>query len=243
MVNEDGTWVMYGVDWDDPECIHTVDEAIEYINQVGFLPLFKNVIPGFSLEERTVAEYWWCEDPKVDPWMWREIIARSGKVAYGKFFDKKAGFISLEWLPVFVNYRRDGYDFDALYEDGKAPLKHKKIMDHFMEDKVDSVILSNELKATAGFGKGGEKGYETAVTNLMMQLYLCNSDFKKRRNKKGLEYGWNVAEYCAPEHLWGYDIVTADYKEEPKDSWQKIVDHMHEIYPIATDKEIKKVLK
>ena len=41
MGNESGTWVMYGVEWDDPECIHTVDEAIEYINSVGFLPLFK----------------------------------------------------------------------------------------------------------------------------------------------------------------------------------------------------------
>ena len=39
MGNESGTWIMYGVDWDDPECIHTVDEAIEYINKVGFLPL------------------------------------------------------------------------------------------------------------------------------------------------------------------------------------------------------------
>ena len=35
MGNESGTWVMYGVDWDDPECIHSVDEAIEYINEVG----------------------------------------------------------------------------------------------------------------------------------------------------------------------------------------------------------------
>ena len=48
--------------WNDPECIHTVDEAIEYINSVGFLPLFKNDIPGFSLEERTVPEYWWSGD-------------------------------------------------------------------------------------------------------------------------------------------------------------------------------------
>lgn len=243
MANESGTWVMYGVDWDDPVCIHTVEEAIEYINKVGFLPLFKNEIPGFSLEERTVSEYWWCEDPKVDPWMWREIIARSGKVAYGKFFDKKAGFISLEWLPVFANYRRDGYDFDALYEDGKAPLKYKKIMTNFMDDKVDSEILSNQLKVMAGFGKEGEKGFDGAITNLMMQLYLCNFDFRKRRNKQGQEYGWNVAVYCAPEHLWGRDMVTAEYKVAPKDSWQKIVNHMHDIYPIASDKQIRKVLK
>ena len=41
MANESGIWIMYGVDWDDPECIHTVDEAIEYINEVGFLPFLK----------------------------------------------------------------------------------------------------------------------------------------------------------------------------------------------------------
>jgi len=34
MGNESGTWVMYGVDWDDPECIHTVEEATEYINRI-----------------------------------------------------------------------------------------------------------------------------------------------------------------------------------------------------------------
>ena len=117
MGNEAGQWIMYGVDWDDPECIHTVEEAITYINEVGFLPLFKNEIPGFSLEERTVPEYWWCDDPERDPWMWRAVIARKHDIVYGKFFDKKAGFISRQWLPVFANYRRDGYDFDALYED------------------------------------------------------------------------------------------------------------------------------
>ena len=50
MGNENGTWIMYGVEWDDPECLHTVKDAIDYINEVGFLPLFKNDIPGFSLE-------------------------------------------------------------------------------------------------------------------------------------------------------------------------------------------------
>ena len=38
---EKRSFEVYGVDWNNPECIHTVDEAIEYINSVGFLPLFK----------------------------------------------------------------------------------------------------------------------------------------------------------------------------------------------------------
>lgn len=243
MGNEGGKWIMYGVDWNDAECIHTVEEAIRYIDEVGFLPLFKNEIPGFSLEERTVPEYWWCDNPEKDPWMWRAIIARRGDIVYGKFFDKKAGFISKKWLPVFANYRRDGYDFDALYEDGKAPNKQKKIMDHFIEDNVDTEMLSNELKKAAGFGKDGEKGFDGAITNLMMQLYLCNCDFRKRKNKKGIEYGWDVAVYAAPEHIHGYDYVTSCYSESPTQSWQKIVEHMREIYPIATEKMIRKVLK
>ena len=127
---------MYGVSREDPECIHTVDEAVEYINKVGFLPLFKNEIPGFSLEERTAPEYWWSGDAKSDPWEWREIIARSGKVAYGKFFDKKAGFISKQWFPYFANFRRDGYDFDALWDDEKASIRQKKIMDFYLEENA-----------------------------------------------------------------------------------------------------------
>ena len=58
------------------------------------LPLFKNEIDGFSAEEHTSALYWWSGDPEQDPWEWRELIARSGQAAYGKFFGKKAGFIS-----------------------------------------------------------------------------------------------------------------------------------------------------
>lgn len=94
MGNESGEWIMHGMKWDNPNCIHSVDEAIKYINEFGFLPLFKNDIDGFSLEERTVPEYWWSDNPEIDPWMWRAIIARRHDIVYGKFFDKKSGFIS-----------------------------------------------------------------------------------------------------------------------------------------------------
>ncbi len=242
MANESGTWVMYGVDWNDPECIHTVDEAIGYINKVGFLPLFKNDIPGFSLEERTVPEFWWSEDMEHDPWEWRAVIARRGDVAYGKFFNNKAGFISKKWLPYFVNCRRDGYDFDALWEDGKATRRQKKIMDLYDEEHADAELFSNEIKALAGFGKDGEKGFEGTITNLQMSTYLCVRDFRQKKNKKGQEYGWAIAVYATPEHVFGHDLVTSAYNESPKLSAQRIEEHMHEVYPIATDAQVKKIL-
>ncbi|SFI17228.1 hypothetical protein SAMN04487830_12732 [Pseudobutyrivibrio sp. OR37] len=240
MPNENGTWIMYGVEWDDPECLHTVDDAIAYINEIGFLPLFKNEIPGFSLEERTVPEYWWSGDAEVDPWEWREIIARRGEVAYGKFFDKKAGFISKEWLPYFANYRRDGYDFDSLWEDGKASRRQKKIMDLFEENDE---LYSNEIKKLAGFGKGGEKGFDGTITDLQMKTYLTVKDFRQRKNKQGEAYGWPIAIYATPENLFGYDHVRSRYKENPSASKEAIADHIRDIYPIATEKQIKKIIK
>lgn len=243
MANESGTWIMHGVAWNDPECIHSADEAIEYIKEVGFLPLFKNDISGFSLEERTSPEYWWSGDPAVDPWVWRELITRSKTVAYGKFFDKKAGFISREWIPYFANYKRDGYDFDALWDDEKASKRQKKIMDLFADGHAEDELYSFEIKKRAGFGKNGEKNFEGTVTDLMMSTYLCMCDFKRRKNKKGVEYGWNVAIYATPEHIFGADLVTSAYKERPTESGEKIYGHMRKLYPIATETQLKKVLK
>ncbi len=204
--------------------------------------MFKNDIPGFSLEERTVPEYWWSGDAARDPWEWREIIARSGEVVYGKFFDKKAGFISREWFPYFANYRRDGYDFDALWEDEKASIRQKKIMDLFTERNADAEWYSFEVKQNAGFGKGGEKNFEGTITDLEMKTYLCMRDFRQRKNKKGESYGWSIAVYSTPEHLWGYEHITSAYQEEPSESWRRIVNHMNEIYPIATEAQIHRVI-
>ena len=129
---ENGEWIMKGLDWDDPYRIRTWQELVNWINEIGFLPLFGNEVEGFSAEEHTSPDYCWSGIRQEDPWEWREIIAASTQVAYGKFFGNKAGFISLEWLPCFVNYRRNGYDFDSRYQDELASRREKKIMDFYI---------------------------------------------------------------------------------------------------------------
>lgn len=240
MEEVNGTFIMYGMDANDPRCLHTVEELENYVNEVGFLPLFKTGLNGFSVEERTAPESWWCGDPKRDPWEWRAVIAERGNIAYGKFFGKRAGFISKAWLPYFANARRDGYDFDALWDDGKAPIRSKMIMDLFVEEHADDVIFSYEIKEQAGFGKGGEKGFEGVLANLQMQLYLCVHDFKRKKNKKGQEYGWAIARYCTPEHIFGYDVLSAAYKEDPAVSAKRITDRVKILCPDADEKMIQK---
>ncbi|MBQ7505830.1 MAG: hypothetical protein IJT05_00745 [Lachnospiraceae bacterium] len=246
---ENGEWIMRGLAWDDPYRIRTWQELVNWINEIGFLPLFGNEVAGFSAEEHTAPDFWWSGNRQEDPWEWREIIAASGRVAYGKFFGNKAGYISLEWLPYFVNCRRNGYDFDSRYQDGLASRREKKIMDFYIacDEAGDAVykderILSTELKKMAGFGKGGEKNYPGITTGLQMQLYLVIADFKRRQNKRGDEYGMAVSIMLTPEALWGYDLVTSAYAEKPSVSWRRLVNRVKELYPGAAEGDILRLI-
>ncbi|MCR5511024.1 MAG: hypothetical protein K6F54_08765 [Lachnospiraceae bacterium] len=248
MLVEDGQWIMRGLEWDNPYRIRTWEELVNWVGEVGFLPFFSGEVEGFSAEEHVSPDFWWTGVKEEDPWEWREIIAADHRVAYGKFFDKKAGFISRAWLPYFVNARREGYDFDALWEDGKIGRREKKIMDFFVAEEdgetvfKDQYILSTDLKKQAGFGKGGLKNFPGITTELQMMTYLVISDFKRRVNKKGEEYGMAVSVLLPPEKIWGYDHVTSAYSEKPSRSWERIIARVQELYPDAEETDIIRLI-
>ena len=239
MAIENGEWIMRGLDWYDPARIQSWDELIEWIDEIGFLPLFKNEVDGFSVEENTADLYWWSGNVEQDPWEWRALIARSGKVAYGKFFGKKAGFLSKAWFPHFANWRRDGYDFDSRWEDQLAPVRQKRIMNRFSERDE---WFSSELKRRAGFGKGGEKNFEGTVTDLQMGGYLLIRDFRQRVNQKGFAYGWPISVYTTPEALWGYDHISSAYSVDPAESKTMIYEQVGKNFPDAAPGELDAVL-
>ena len=67
MANEGGEWIMKGLDWDNPFRIRSWRELVNWINEVGFLPLFANEATGFSAEEHVSPLYWWTgEDLGAD---------------------------------------------------------------------------------------------------------------------------------------------------------------------------------
>ena len=64
MAIENGEWIMRGLDWDDPARIQSWEELIDWIDEIGFLPLFKNEVDGFSVEEihrRTMVDEWFID--------------------------------------------------------------------------------------------------------------------------------------------------------------------------------------
>ncbi len=239
MDHDESGWNLRGLPPGDPRCIPDASALEAEIDRLGFLPLFAGGVPGFSVEERTAVSQWWTDDPVSDPWIWREQIAAGGRAAYGKFFGGRAGFLSLEWLPRFANWRRDGYDFDARWDEGLASIRARKIMDLFQNGEER---FSFEVKREAGFEKGGEKNFEGVVTSLQMQTYLVLRDFRQRRNRAGLPYGWSIAVYAAPESLWGYDLVTSAYREEPEESRRAVYDRLFRVCPGAAAGEAEALL-
>ncbi|NLG37900.1 MAG: hypothetical protein GX549_07770 [Clostridiales bacterium] len=242
-------WIMKGLSRQDPLRIRSASELTACVSEIGFLPFFANEVAGFSAEERVAADAWWTGDREQDPWEWRETIAAGHEIAYGKFFDGRAGFIAPAWLPAFANARREGWDFDGKWQSGAASLREKNLMAFFVDPEsgdeprfTGAELLSTDLKRMAGFGKGGEKNYPGVLTGLQMQLYLVIAGFRRRQNRLGVGYGMPVSVIAAPESIWGYDLMSSAYEESPGISWDRIMKHAMEMYPSAGDAAIIRLI-
>ncbi len=224
----------YDIQYIRVSIMKNIEELLTKVDQLGFLPFFKNSITGFSVEEMCPKELWFTD---LDgPWEWKGPAARSKRCIYGKLFNGKAGFVSKEWIPDFVNYRRDGYDFDSRCDQGLVFYKDIEVFDLLNSHKV---LLSKELKRLCGF----EKGFDTVITRLQMQSYICVADFVYMQDKFGKPYGWGVAQYTTPEQLFGYDFIASAYHTEPEASKDKIVKHLSKLLPQATQEQILKIIK
>ena len=218
--------------------IRSKSDLIDKINELGFLPFFANSIEGFSVEEHIDPTFWFTGVEGA--WEWKGPVIGETRCAYGKFFEKKAAFISLEWFPELANYRRDGYDFDALYDDGLASRKDKTLYDLIAENEP---IISKKLKELGNYGKNGVKGFDTIVSRLQRECYIVTSDFVYQKDKYGNEYGWGVAEYSTPEVFMGSAFTDTVYAHSPQESYEKIFGHFKKLFPDESDETIARFLK
>ena len=221
--------------------IESKQDMLNAIEAFGFLPFFRCSIPGFSLEEHVSRSLWYSHETDEWPvWEWKGPVIRELGCAYGKFFENKAVFISREWFFDFANHRRDGYDFDARFDDGLVPYRDKFLFDLL---EANAPVTSRELKLKGNFRKGGRKGFDTTITRLQSQCYALISDFVYARDKAGNRYGWGISEYSTPERFFGEEFSRRVYERTPKESYQRLYDHLRSLFPEADEKLISKILK
>lgn len=126
-------------------------------------PLLDSGIEGFSAEDIVAEDCGYVRLPEGGwdwpLWKWKGEIVQEMPCMYGKFFNKKAGFISQEWWPDF-----------------------------------------------------------------------CNNH----------EYGWGWSLLNTPEDLYGREACQCN--RTPQESYQRIFEHLKEILPDASDKQIIKLI-
>ena len=223
----------------DDFMIDSMDDLVDLIREVGFVPFFSNEIEGFSIEEHINPALWYDSGDTWEAWDWKGPVIRKMKCAYGKFLKGKAMYISAKWFPDFANYRRDGYDFDARYDDGLAP---RGDLELFNLIDQNAPILSKPLKQLGDYRKGGKKGFDGAITRLQKQGYVLISDFGYATDKEGNQYGWGIAEYSTPEKFLGKRFTDKVYQRSPEESCERVVKQFRKILPGVEEEEIRRML-
>ena len=227
------------------DCLKSSTDVEERCLQMGFLPFFRCGIPGFSIEEMIAPEYWFTDEEGA--WEWKGPVIREGHCAYGKFFNRKAGFVSREWLPDWVNYRRSRL---------LAPNEDAAALDDVVLQtiEVEGSATIQELRRMLGFARGRGRRRPTdpeseipedekvsldpILTRLQMEGRLVIADFEYNTDRHGNPYGWGVARYMTPEALYG--PLTID--RTPDESHVRIHDHFRELFPDAPESRLTKLI-
>lgn len=213
-------------------------EFTSIVEGVGFMTLSNNCIDLISLEDLTMKEQWHT-GLETDPWLWRVNIEKDGKAAYGKLFDKKPGFISLEWYPKFLAARRNGRSFTEMYSAGLVSNYAKQIYDLFESHKILAV---HEIKSLGGFTKDLNSKYEAAMCELQMGMFITVKGTKQKISSKGEPYGWPSTAYSTVEVWAGDKLIEESYRIKPKDAMDEILLRIREITPDAETKKIQRFL-
>ena len=217
------------------EKLHTCAQLIEYIGKIGFLPLLNIGIRGWSADEVVDDD---CQYVRLPDggwdwplWNWKGNIIQDSGCAYGKFFNKKAGFVSREWWPDFCNWRRSRFPLP----------KEDSIEATILEVlKENGSMITRELRAACGFTGPKMRGkFDAYVTKLEMGCRIVTEDFVYPHDRNGHEYGWGWALLTTPEALLGHECCVPERTSE--ESHSRIMNYIKEIMPNVSEKTISKI--
>lgn len=216
--------------------ILTIDQLIDYISQLGMLPLLNIGIEGWSADDVVDEECRYHTDPdggwEWKLWAWKGPILGETRCAYGKFFEKKAGFITQEWWPDFCNYRRSRNPYPA----------QGSIEEIILETlKLSGSMITRELRAACGFtGTKMRSQFDSYLTKLEMGGYIVTEDFVYPKDKHGQEYGWGWSLLTTPECLFGKDACKAS--RTPEESYERLFQQLQVILPGVAEKRIARII-
>lgn len=232
--------------------LYNQHDIVREVQRVGFLPFFAGEVEGFSIEEQISPDYWFPEGDAVEGvWEWKNDIMIDGDCAYGKFYQGKACFVSMEWFPHLVNVRRATY----------RPTADEELL--LATVRANSSLLSRELKKMCGYTAPPRKrvqnpveralakemprpapqrkGFDQAITRMQMGCVLTSAGFEYNYTRDGRRYGWSVARFCTPEDFFGEERLRVDCP--PDTSRQLLMEHLAQALPQATPQQLQRLIQ
>lgn len=216
------------------------------ISECGLLPLFDCGIPGYSAAGMTPGALWFSgSEDGLGLWGWKIPVIRERNCAYGMFFAGKKGFVSLDLLPDFLNWRRSR---KATRNEDKAAIEDMVLS----AIEVSGSATKAELRQGLGiFGRyrrrtAADPANLTAETKLsidpiLSDLQKCGrliiSNISPMNRGYGTDtYGWQTASFDTPENVFGHGI--SDCGRTPAESQKLLFEHLRRQVPDAPEKRL-----
>jgi hypothetical protein len=208
-----------------------------FIQEVGFLPLLDSGIWGYSANEAVDPDcrYVLLDDGGWDwpLWHWKGPIVTESDCVYGKFFNKKAGFVSRTWWPDLYNWRRHAHP---------APSAGSIEETILLTLREHGSLISRDLRRLCGFTEPKMRSrFDGYITRLQMACRIVTEDFVYPRDKHNRQYGWGWALLTTPEQLLGKDACQCD--RTPEESLERMLAHLQHILPRATKQQLTRLIK
>lgn len=217
--------------------IHSCPELMDFINEVGFLPLLNIGVAGWSADDVVDEDCGYTILPdggwEWPLWEWKGDIIRETGCAYGKFFDRKAAFISKKWWPDFCNYRRS---LQPSPEEGSI---ESMIVETLREG---GSMITRDLRRACGFTGPKMRGkFDAFIARLQMSAYIVTEDFVYPHDRHGRRYGWGWSLLTTPESLFGREACQPE--RTPQESYARIMSQLTKVLPGVEEPQLQKILK
>jgi len=217
--------------------IHTYEEAVAMIKEVGLLPLAPLFDDYPSLGGMTPKEAW-HSDTEQDPWIWRTQFAEDGVAAYGKFIKRKAIFISKDLLPLMLAALASQETMKKRYEKGEVSREAFTLFRLISENQgIDTRVL----RAKAGMKeKEKKKAFDQALLELQGNLDIVVSGTKEKQDENGEKNGWSSTSYETMKHWCDKNkIKVLELKKE--EATEKLINHFESFTSEAAMKKLKRI--
>ncbi|MEW8986290.1 MAG: hypothetical protein AB2401_04665 [Bacillus sp. (in: firmicutes)] len=218
--------------------IKTYEEAIQVIEEVGFLPLAR-LVPEFPALNTITAPESWHSDTEFDPWIWRTRFAVEGVAGYGKFIKKKSVLISRDLLPFFKAVLGSYEKVEERYQKGNVS---REALTLYRTISEQGVIDTRELRTLAGLReKEHKKVFDNALLELQGTMDIVISGIKEKTNAEGQKNGWSSTSFETYDS-WSSKNKVEEVAVEKGKAREYLMNHFQGVASENAVKKLKKIL-